>query len=335
MWIFYIVLIIIILIIEVIRLIKVNKYKEEYLDGKKSALDQQLDAERKKLTEVQNQRAAAEKMYSTQKASMDAALQERQQLIDQTIKSLEEKRDTYLRSQQDFEQMQSEITLAHLQSNYEQNQTIYERTLRDTLDGLQHDMANEFNCAYDEYKNELAAIYADINEYRAKRDVINAEILRQREIDEQKDFYRICITENDLTDIELLNSLRQKLNRSAFLDKIIYDTYVSKSVKEMTKRVLGGRDPSGIYKVTNIDTNEIYVGKSVTVATRFANHVKAAYGLDGVADSQFQRALKKYGVHKFTWELLEEVPKDKLGEREKFYIEFFDSKRYGYNERLG
>ena len=41
------------------------------------------------------------------------------------------------------------------------------------------------------------------------------------------------------------------------------------------------------------------------------------------------------GIDQFTFELLEEVPKDKLTEREHYYIEFYDSKRYGLNERNG
>lgn len=81
--------------------------------------------------------------------------------------------------------------------------------------------------------------------------------------------------------------MKARLHKTSFLDKIIYDTYVSKYVKEMAKRVLTGSDSSGIYKVTNIRTNEIYIGKSTTIATRWQNHCKSAFGLEGVADSQF------------------------------------------------
>ena len=103
----------------------------------------------------------------------------------------------------------------------------------------------------------------------------------------------------------------------------------------MVKRVLEGRNPCGIYKITNIDTKEIYIGKSVKIADRWIKHIKSACGLEGVADSQFQRALKKYGVDNFTWEILEEVEKDKLTEREKYYISFYGTKEYGYNLREG
>ena len=54
-----------------------------------------------------------------------------------------------------------------------------------------------------------------------------------------------------------------------------------------------------------------------------------------MAESQFQRALKKYGIDMFTWELLEECPKENLSEREKYYIVFYGTKEYGYNQREG
>lgn len=184
-------------------------------------------------------------------------------------------------------------------------------------------------------KIDLSELKTLIEEYKAQRDVINEEILRSRAMESQQDFYRVQFDVETLGDIEILNSMRPRLQKFELFNKFLYSNYISKPTKEMVKRVLAGRNPSGIYKVTNIDTKEIYIGKSVTVATRFENHIKSAYGLEGVADSQFQRALKKYGVDHFTWELLEEVPKDKLGEKEKYWIQFYGTKEYGYNMKEG
>ena len=127
-----------------------------------------------------------------------------------------------------------------------------------------------------------------------------------------------------------MNDIRQKLNKTDLLNKLIYENYIARPTKEMVKRVLEGKNPSG-----NIKTNEIYIGKSTKISDRFQNHVKSACGLEGVAESQFQRALKKYGIDNFTWELLEEVPKENLNEAEKRWIEFYGTKDYGYNQRLG
>lgn len=186
-----------------------------------------------------------------------------------------------------------------------------------------------------ERSNILNTLKAEVNDYKEKRDAINAEILRARALNEQQDFYRIQIDDNAKHDINLINSIRPQIIKFETLNKLLYDNYISRPAKEMVKRVLEGKDPTGIYKVTNIQTQEIYIGKSTSVASRWINHIKAAEGLDGVADSQFQRALRKYGVDNFTWELLEETTKDKLTEREKYYIQFYDTTRYGYNMKVG
>ena len=51
------------------------------------------------------------------------------------------------------------------------------------------------------------------------------------------------------------------------------------------------------------------------------------------AQSRMTRAAD--GCENFTFELLEVVPKDKLRERESYYIDFYDSKTYGLNSVTG
>ena len=45
--------------------------------------------------------------------------------------------------------------------------------------------------------------------------------------------------------------------------------------------------------------------------------------------------MKEDGCENFTFELLEKVPKEKLKERESYYIDFYDSKKYGLNTLSG
>lgn len=194
---------------------------------------------------------------------------------------------------------------------------------------------SNYQTELDKKYRELNDLYAEVNEYRDKRRAINEEIMRSRAINEKQDFYRVQLTPDAKHDIDIINSIRPQIYKFETLNKLLYDNYISKPAKEMTKRVLQGKDPSGIYKVTNIETKEVYVGRSVAVATRWINHIKSAEGLEGVADSQFQRALRQYGVENFTWELLEEVSKEKLAEREKYWITFYDTTHYGYNMKVG
>ena len=184
-------------------------------------------------------------------------------------------------------------------------------------------------------KEQVKYLITQLAEQQSKIEAVNREILRQRAIEEKNEFYSIQISDSAKNDIEILNEIRPRLSSLEIFNKFIYDNYIGKPTKEMVQRVLAGKNPSGIYKVTNIKTHESYIGKSVKIADRWQNHVKAASGLGGVAESQFQRALKKYGVDQFTWEVVEETEKDELSSREKYWIKFYNTKQYGYNEREG
>ena len=186
-----------------------------------------------------------------------------------------------------------------------------------------------------EHSEELKIIIDQLNDYRKKQAAVNEEILRRRELEEKQDFFRVLIGQQEIDDIQCLLSIREKLIYRENLDKLIYDVYISKQVIEMTKRVLKGAAPSGIYKITRLKTGEIYIGKSTDVKKRWTEHCKTAYGVGTIAHSMLHTTIRKDGIENFTFELLEEVPKDKLTEREKYWITFYDSKSYGLNERNG
>lgn len=114
-----------------------------------------------------------------------------------------------------------------------------------------------------------------------------------------------------------------------------YDNYVSKAAQEMVKRVLEGKAPCGIYKITRLKTGEIYIGKSTNIKDRWIQHCKSCYHCGTISHSTLHTTMEKDGINNFTFELLEEVPKEKLTEREKYWIEFYDSKKYGLNEKVG
>lgn len=50
---------------------------------------------------------------------------------------------------------------------------------------------------------------------------------------------------------------------------------------------------------------------------------------------KFYKAMRKYGFENFQFEILEECSDDELENREKFYIDLFESNTKGYNEAIG
>lgn len=147
--------------------------------------------------------------------------------------------------------------------------------------------------------------------------------MRRKEIEEQEDFYRICVSKNDQEDIQVLQPIRLQLhNREAF-DKLIYEVFIKRPTDEMIKRVLNGDAPAGIYKITYIKTGEFYIGRSTNIKTRWGDHIKTACGLKGCAHSTIHTMMEKFGIWNFTFEVIEECDKDQLSEKEKFYIDLY------------
>lgn len=189
------------------------------------------------------------------------------------------------------------------------------------------DEFTEFMLRQDElkkkYTEEVNEAKKELDEFQAKREAVNEAIRRERELEEAEDFYRIDVPQEDQEDIEVLNTIAPRLRNKEALNKLIYSVFIQRPMDEMIKRVTGGRDISGIYKITFLKTGEAYIGKTTNIKKRWGEHVKSALDIGTIAHSSFHTRLKKDGLWNYTFEILEEVPKENLTEREKFYIQLY------------
>ena len=179
--------------------------------------------------------------------------------------------------------------------------------------------------------DEIEELRSLLEDYKSKRDLINQAIVHEKEIREQQDFYRIVLNESDKEDIQLLNTIEMRLHSREALYKLIYDVFYKKPLNDMINRVLQGKEFCGIYRITNLKTNEAYIGKSTNIKTRWQNHCKTAIGLDGIARTKIHSAMKEYGIDNFSFEVLEKCTKENYSEREKYWINFYETNVYGYN----
>lgn len=86
-----------------------------------------------------------------------------------------------------------------------------------------------------------------------------------------------------------------------------------------------------IYKITNLNNNKIYIGKTErTIAIRWREHKKNIKNLQHLP---LYKALKKYGVENFKIEEIETCNNLLLDEREIYWINYYKSNRkgIGYN----
>ena len=88
----------------------------------------------------------------------------------------------------------------------------------------------------------------------------------------------------------------------------------------------------GIYKITNQINGKCYIGQSTNIHKRWNNH-RSAYQNQNAHEYNYYlyRAMRKYGIENFTFEVIEECKQSELNKRETYWIDYYDSYKNGYN----
>lgn len=85
----------------------------------------------------------------------------------------------------------------------------------------------------------------------------------------------------------------------------------------------------GIYKITKKSNGKSYIGQSNDIKRRINEH-------QSKNDLAIDKAIQKYGIKAFTYEILEECTLDKLDEKEVYWIAYYNTyKGFGYNCNAG
>jgi group I intron endonuclease len=89
----------------------------------------------------------------------------------------------------------------------------------------------------------------------------------------------------------------------------------------------------GIYKITNIVNNKVYIGCSTNIDRRIKKHKSLLMGGNHF-NKHLQLSYNKYGKENFIFEIVEKCEESVLYAREDFYAEIFKSlnSEYGYNK---
>ena len=100
---------------------------------------------------------------------------------------------------------------------------------------------------------------------------------------------------------------------------------------------IGGIYVIGIYKITNLINGKSYIGQSVNIEKRFIQHKSVAFNPnDKNYNYPLYRAIRKYGVENFSFEVLEQCSVDELNNKEIYYISKYNAhSKFGYNQDDG
>lgn len=92
-----------------------------------------------------------------------------------------------------------------------------------------------------------------------------------------------------------------------------------------------------IYIIENNVNSKKYIGATTQTINCRKSQYKKAYNNPKVRDYNYQicTAMRQIGFDNFTFSVIEECDNNILDEREKYWIEYYDSVKNGYNEALG
>jgi group I intron endonuclease len=90
----------------------------------------------------------------------------------------------------------------------------------------------------------------------------------------------------------------------------------------------------GVYRITNIVNNKVYIGQSINIKARWKEHINALRRGDSRC-TLLQRAWNKYKEHNFTFEILELCTEEELDFVEIKYIKLYNAVNNGYNIESG
>jgi uncharacterized protein YoxC len=186
-----------------------------------------------------------------------------------------------------------------------------------------------------EYKQELNNIKQELNKLKETRAAAIEAQRREELMKLEKDSYRVILTPSELTTIEMINEIKPRLPEPRILCMLIWQTFYQKKLTVLCKKILGNSPVCGIYKITNIKNNMCYIGQAKNIDDRWKEHMKYGLGIDTPVGNKLYQAMKEIGPENFTFELLEACPVEQLDEKEKFYIELYQAKDYGYNSTNG
>ena len=185
------------------------------------------------------------------------------------------------------------------------------------------------------YADIQAEINAELDKIQATRTAALQAQLKEKEIKEKLSFYCLTVKQTDLDDIKVLERIKSQLHNPRILSMLIWSTYFQKPMTNLCNNVIGTEIKSGIYKITNQKDNLCYIGQAVDLARRWKDHAKCGLGIDTPTSNKLYQSMIEDGIWNFSFEVLEECPREQLNEKEKYYINLYDSKNYGYNVTKG
>lgn len=268
-----------------------------------------------------------------------------EQLLNKQIYQLEQERETLINSQihkkeeinQDLLEWQ-EYRKKEIEAYIESQKQLADQTINTAYESAQKqisDINNDIQNTRNTALQEKEQIQTEIDKLKASLSAGVEARLREQEKKDKINFYKLSISEADLADVKMLQNLKSSFHKPVVLSKLIWTQYFQKQMTQLCDRVFGKKPISGIYKITDLITEECYIGQSVNIQQRMKQHCKCGLGIEASATNKLYNTMQKDKVWNFSFELLEQCSKESLNEKEKFWIQMYQSNKFGLNTMKG
>lgn len=308
--------------------------------AKKNKEKNQLE---QKLLDLGNEIVASENEINTleEKIAKTCALRDikQKELISLSVsytnkqESLEALKQEYLHESEKLNKFKKSLEDAYdresekLSKDLDKNRKEYEDKYLECMKTL----TDSWNEAFNDNQKAYEAAKQALDEEEQKVSAAVEARKRAQLIEQDQDFYKINISEQDKSEIKQLKQVCYILRAPEAINKVIYKTYYEKPLNDMIGRVIGNKIITGIYKITNIEDGKCYVGQAVDVGSRWKQHVKRGLGAETATKNKLYPIMATLGVENFTFELVEECKRDELNAREDYWQDYFHAKDYGYS----
>lgn len=256
--------------------------------------------------------------------------QEQQQKIDKEIQQQEKKKE-FLQNQLRRKAKEN--------NNYELRQR---ERIKSNLDVYSQQINGEKQILYKEYTNykesltqQLESIQDNLDKMKKMQAAAQEAIARKQKIKEEKNKYSLQISSIDLDDIKEIGKIKEHLHKPRIINMLIWSNYWQPLAKKQFPLIIGSGQHTGIYKITNQITDECYIGQSTDIYKRFCQHCKCGLGIDTPPGNKLYQSIQEYGLQNFTFEVLVECEKDQLDAQEKYFIQLYNSRDFGFNSTKG
>ncbi len=282
---------------------------------------------------------------------------ENQERIDEERKQVELSLKDYV-NKCEVQRQNSLAALVKVQETLHENEEHYKVRLKELEDKLVQSVSEsskneaiQLQGVVDFYATKRQEIYDDFEAYQEKinirrnelEQILKREEAKQQEIIEQykraeqikqdKNFYRIVLSEDAQDDVKKLRKIAGELHDPTIIYKLIYKTYYEKPFTEMVGRVVSSEAAAcGIYKITNLENGRCYIGQTrQAFKERWRTHLKRGVKAEPGTQNKLYAAMWEDGAENFTFEVLATCAPEELNEKERDYIALYHADTWGYN----